>query len=155
MKKTIRYIDETLGIQVIINPLAKSYLDRLPLFITETYLLHKTELLNTEIILAELKGKEELSIERTNAWLEPQHIKKISDAYWNFKDADGFATIMNNKDVLENNGNLSLQLYVKQAANTNEHNTQDLIADIKTGQKQINTSLDNLFTQLENIGIEV
>lgn len=62
---------------------------------------------------------------------------------------------MNNKEVLENNGNLSLQLYVKQTANANEHNTEDLIADIKTGQKQINASIDNLFTQLRNIGIEV
>jgi len=102
-----------------------------------------------------IDAKEELRIERTNAWLEPQHIKKISDAYWNFKDTEGFAKIMSNKEVLENNGNLSLQLYVKQAANTNEHNTQDLIADIRTGQKQINTSLDNLFAQLKNIGIEI
>jgi hypothetical protein len=62
---------------------------------------------------------------------------------------------MSNKDVLENNGNLSLQLYVKQAEVANEHNTEELIADIKAGQKQINASLENLFIQLKNIGIEV
>jgi hypothetical protein len=62
---------------------------------------------------------------------------------------------MNNKDVLDNNGNLSLQLYVKQSSNGIEHNTGELIADIKVGQKQINTSIENLFTQLKNIGIEV
>ncbi len=62
---------------------------------------------------------------------------------------------MSNKEVLENNCNLSLQLYVKQATNTNEHNTEDLLADIKTRQKQINDSLENLFTQLKDIGIEV
>ena len=101
-----------------------------------------------------IDAKEELRIERTNAWLEPKHIKKISDAYWKFKDADAFAKIMTNKEVLENNGNLSLQLYVKQAANTNEHNIEDLIAEIKKGQNQINGSIDNLFTQLKNIGIE-
>jgi len=48
-----------------------------------------------------------------------------------------------------------LQLYVKQVAIGNEHNTEKLIADIKTGQEQINFSLENLFTQLKNIGIEV
>jgi hypothetical protein len=61
---------------------------------------------------------------------------------------------MSKKDVLENNGNLSLQLYVKQAEVANEHNTVDLIKEIKTGQKQINASLENLFTQLKNIGIK-
>lgn len=95
----------------------------------------------------------ELRIERTNAWLEPQHIKKISGAYWKFKDAEGFAKVMSNSEVLENNGNLSLQLYVKQAVVDNEHNTKDLIADIKKGQKQINESLDELFKQLKDIGI--
>jgi type I restriction enzyme M protein len=101
-----------------------------------------------------IDAKEELRIERTNAWLEPKHIKTISDAYWKFKDAEGFAKVANNKDVLDNNGNLSIQLYVKQATNTIEHNTEELIADVKAGQKQINASLENLFSQLKNIGIE-
>lgn len=101
-----------------------------------------------------IDAKEELRIERTNAWLEPRHIKKISNAYWKFKDADGFAKVMTNTEVLENNGNLSLQLYVKQMAQTSEHNTAELIADLKSGQQQINDSLENLFTQLKNIGIE-
>ena len=100
-----------------------------------------------------IDAKEELRIERTNAWLEPHHIKKISDAYWNFADAEGFAKVMTNAEALENNGNLSLQLYVKQAVSISEHNTEDLIARIKTGQEQINASLEELFIQLDNIGI--
>ncbi|HOY31693.1 MAG TPA: N-6 DNA methylase, partial [Bacteroidales bacterium] len=102
-----------------------------------------------------IDAKDELRIDRTNAWLEPQHIKKISDAFWNFKDAEGFAKVINHKEVLDNNGNLSIQLYVKQASNTIEHNTEDLIADVKAGQQQINASIDELFTQLKNIGIEI
>jgi hypothetical protein len=62
---------------------------------------------------------------------------------------------MSNKEVLENNGNLSLQLYVKQAVIDNLHNTEDLLQEIKIGQKEINSSLDNLFSQLKNIGIEI
>ena len=102
-----------------------------------------------------IDAKDELRIERTNAWLEPQHIKKISEAYWKFKDVEGFAKVMNNKEVLENNGNMSLQLYVKQAVIDNLHNTEDLLQEIKIGQKEINSSLDNLFSQLKNIGIEI
>jgi len=101
-----------------------------------------------------IDAKEELRIERTNAWLEPQHIKKISDAYWKFKDVDGFVKVESNKEVLANNGNLSIQLYVKQAMVDNIHNTQDLIAEVKANQKLINGSLENLYSQLENIGIK-
>ncbi len=110
----------------------------------------------------ERKGKiifinavDEVRLERSNAWLEPQHIKKIADAYWRFKDVDGFAKVVSKEDVLNNNGNLSLQLYVKQVAIENDHDTQDLISEIKSGQKQINTSLENLFSHLKNIGIEI
>ena len=102
-----------------------------------------------------IDAKDELRIDRTNAWLELKHIKKISDAYWKFKDVEGFATVKGNKDVLENNGNLSLQLYVKQVAIDNGHNTENLLIEIKSGQIQINTSIENLFSQLKNIGIEI
>jgi type I restriction enzyme M protein len=102
-----------------------------------------------------IDAKEELRIDRTNAWLEKQHIKKISDTYWQFKDTEGFAKVMSNAEVLENNGNLSLQLYVKQASSSIEHKTEDLIADIQSGQKQINASLEGLYEQLKYIGITV
>jgi len=96
----------------------------------------------------------ELRIDRTNAWLEPQNIKRINDSYWKFKDVDGFAKVMSKEDVLSNNGNLSLQLYVKQIEVDNKHNTEDLIAEIKSGQRLISNSLENLFSQLKNIGIK-
>lgn len=101
-----------------------------------------------------INGVNELRIERTNAWLEPQHIKKISDAYWKFDYAEGFAKVMDNAAVLENNGNLSIQLYVKQAAENSEHSTEELIAEVKEGQKKINEAMEELFGQLRNIGIE-
>lgn len=97
----------------------------------------------------------ELRIERTNAWLEPQHIKKISYTYWKFKDVNGFAKVMSKDEVLENKGNLSLQLYVKQTQNDSEHNVEDLLADVKNGQEQINASLETLFEKLGALGVRL
>ncbi|OQY29620.1 MAG: DNA methyltransferase [Candidatus Cloacimonetes bacterium 4572_55] len=102
-----------------------------------------------------INGVNEVRLERSDAWLEDKHIKKMADAYWNFKDIENFAKVMNNDEILENNGNLSLQLYVKQVNTANEHNTTDLIAAVKVGQKQLNESLEELLSQLENIGIEI
>ena len=65
MKQTLQYIEEILGIQPTATPIAKSYLDKLPLYIPETYKLYSTKLFNTEIILAELKNEVELSILQT------------------------------------------------------------------------------------------
>lgn len=102
-----------------------------------------------------IDAKEELRIERTNAWLEPQHIKKISNAYWKFKDIEGFAKVEENERVLEANGNLSLQLYVKQNGNNTEFNTKELINTIRKGQEQLNNSIESLFEQLKRTGIDL
>lgn len=58
-------MEETLGIQPTVAPIAKSYMDRFPMYIHETFKLYRTNLFNTEIILAELKNEEELSIQQT------------------------------------------------------------------------------------------
>jgi DNA-binding MarR family transcriptional regulator len=65
MKETLRYIEETLGKQPMAIPVAKSHLDRLPLYILETFKLYRTDLFEREIILAELKNEDELSILQT------------------------------------------------------------------------------------------
>lgn len=101
-----------------------------------------------------IDAKEELRIERTNAWLEPKHVKKISDAYWKFLDIEFFAKVMTNKEVLDKNGNLSFQLYVKQLFQSTDNKTDNLIGEIKKRQELINSSLDDLFTQLKKLTIE-
>jgi hypothetical protein len=75
MKKTLRYIEETMGIQPTATPLAKSYLERLPMYIYETFKLYSINLFNTRIILAELKNVDELSIQQTEK--QVQQIKNL------------------------------------------------------------------------------
>ncbi len=101
-----------------------------------------------------IDAKDELRIDRTNAWLEPKHIDKISKAYWNYKDIEGFTKVVSNNATLENNGNLNIQLYFKQNNAINENKVEDLITEIKSSQKLINNSLQNLYSQLDKIGIE-
>ena len=75
MRKTLTYIEETLGIQPTVTQIAKSYLDRLPIYIHETFRLYRTDIFNTEIILAELKNGDELSIQQTEK--QVQQIKNL------------------------------------------------------------------------------
>jgi len=75
MKPTLQYIQETLGIQPTVNPLVNSDLERLPMYINEAYKLYLGNLFNTDIILAELKNEDELSIQQTEK--QVQQIKKL------------------------------------------------------------------------------
>jgi type I restriction enzyme M protein len=102
-----------------------------------------------------IDAKEQLRIERTNAWLEPQHIKKISETYWNFVEINGFSKIVNIEDIARNNNNLNIQLYVQSLSIEVFRNTEDLISTIKNSQQSINKSVEDLFSQLNSFGIEV
>lgn len=65
IKIAMEYLQETLGVQVTVSPIAKSYQGMLPIYMTEIYRLYQTSLFNTQIILAELKDDSELSIRQT------------------------------------------------------------------------------------------
>ena len=63
--KTLGYLQETLGRQVVASLMAKNYLDRLPMYIHETYRLYQTDLFNAAIVFAERETEDELSILQT------------------------------------------------------------------------------------------
>jgi hypothetical protein len=75
MKKALGYLLETLGIQAMASPLAKSNLDKLPMYINETFKLYQTHLFNTEIVLADLKNEDDLSIHQTEK--QVQQVKNL------------------------------------------------------------------------------
>ena len=93
-----------------------------------------------------------MHIERSSAWLEPKNIEKICDAYWTFRDIDGFSKVMSKEDVMENDSKLSLQSYISQLRPNDGYDVDDLIIRIIDGQNQINGSLNNLYQNLEDIG---
>jgi type I restriction enzyme M protein len=102
-----------------------------------------------------IDAKEEIRIERSTAYLKPEHIKRISDTYWKFKDVDGFAKVINSKDILkENKGNLSVQLYVKTNGEVKSQSTEDIILNVKENRKIIEKSYDSLFQKLNKLGIK-
>lgn len=69
---------------------------------------------------ADKKGKilfinavNEVKQEKTIGFLETNHIDNIFKAYQNFDNQENFAALMSNKEVLSNNGNMSISLYVQ------------------------------------------
>ncbi|HTA27382.1 MAG TPA: class I SAM-dependent DNA methyltransferase [Bacteroidia bacterium] len=96
----------------------------------------------------------ELKIERTNAWLEPSHVKKIATTYRAFKEDEGFSKIATIKEVMENSGNLSLPLYIKIANDTQQDSVKKILKELRKSHDGINESMDELFSQLQELGIE-
>jgi type I restriction enzyme M protein len=56
---------------------------------------------------------DEVAQERSLSFLRPEHQEKISAAYAAFKDQEDFARVVDNADILEMDGNLSLARYIQ------------------------------------------
>ena len=79
-----------------------------------------------------IDAKNEIKIERSSASLKTEHIQKITDAYCNFQDIEGFAKVVNKEDVLQKySGNLSIQFYVRPLKNEIEQDLETLIQNVK------------------------
>jgi type I restriction enzyme M protein len=70
----------------------------------------------------------EIRTEKTISYMDEHHISKVVNAFHAFDDVDGFASVKSNEEILSNNGNLSIQLYV----DTNNRNSMEVSIDLKT-----------------------
>ncbi len=96
----------------------------------------------------------EIKTERSMSYLLPQNIEKISNAYYSFKDIDGFSKVADIKSIISNDGNLSVQLYIKPIADKSGDEVHDLMTQITGTEKSISLNIQNLIDKLHELGIQ-
>jgi len=102
-----------------------------------------------------IDGKDEIRLERSTAYLKDEHIKRMADAFWKFKDDEGFAKVVESQKILtENDGNLSIQLYVKTNGEDTQYTVEQLLAKTKRNQESLQAGYDELIQKLYELGIE-
>ena len=60
-----------------------------------------------------INARNEVTRKNSQSWLEDVHIDKIASVYKNFDIIDGFSAVATVEEILENNGKLSIALYVR------------------------------------------
>lgn len=102
-----------------------------------------------------IDGKNEIKLERSDAYLKEEHINKLAGAYHAFQDVEGFAKVLETTEILEKNqGNLSIQLYVKSQGATSNDSVEELLTKSIRNQDSLQQGFDNLLNKLTDLGIE-
>jgi type I restriction enzyme M protein len=57
---------------------------------------------------------------KNNSYLSNEHQQKIFQAYLDFRDIDGFTTVISEEEILGNHGSLKITDYLKRSANIGE-----------------------------------
>lgn len=76
MKKLSQYIRDALGTDITPDPIPKSNLGGLPLYITETYRLYYADLFRQDFMLAEFRNADDFNV----SYIE-KHFRSIRDAF--------------------------------------------------------------------------
>jgi type I restriction enzyme M protein len=101
-----------------------------------------------------INAVDQIILERSLAFLNEQHIEKISSCYKNFEEIPGFSKVVGIKDVLNKEGNLSIPLYVKVSNSAVTASLEGIVQELRQNHEIINSSMVTLFNKLDEIGIE-
>lgn len=103
----------------------------------------------------------EVTRERAQSFLKPEHQKRIIDACKAFKDEEGFAKVVSNGELLANGGNLSIPMYVKRQASAGAKakegepkNLAEAWAAWNAGSRAFWQQMDSLVETLDGLAME-
>lgn len=92
----------------------------------------------------------EVTRERAFSFLQENHMNRIVTAYRNYEEVPGFTKVVSIADVLRQDANLSIPMYVQLRDNGNgiEKSLPDVIAEWQQSSQQLRQSMDQLFLML-------
>jgi type I restriction enzyme M protein len=90
--------------------------------------------------------------DKTMSFLEERHIENIFKAYVDFTDQQNFAALVTIEDVLANNGNMAINLYVRTVQHSSENETvfSEVYEQWEQSSLALKESMTNLFEILQN-----
>lgn len=94
----------------------------------------------------------EVTRERAQSFLTPDHIDRIVSAYEASADDDGFAAVATLDDIASQDGNLSIPLYVKRVGAAEEHDLEEAVASWRTSAAALREAAEDLFKLLDYEG---
>lgn len=99
-----------------------------------------------------IDAKNEVTRKNAESYLEPHHIEKIVDAYQSFISQEGFCSVVENNEVLNNNAKMSVALYVKNNSFANEGyiDPEEAIEEWNSTSEGLNCELDRLLNSFVN-----
>lgn len=97
-----------------------------------------------------IDAKEEVTRKNAQSYLERSHIKKITQAYNAFQDVEGFAKIVSNDNIInDNNSKLSIKRYVRPIMSTTKLFIDDCVQSWANTAQTANNDIEALIQHIK------
>lgn len=99
-----------------------------------------------------INAVKEVRQEKTMGYLDDPHVEKIFDAYKRYEDIANFSKVATIEEIVANNGNMAINLYVRPHAlePENERPFGEVLSEWERAGNALRTSMNELFQILEN-----
>jgi type I restriction enzyme M protein len=88
----------------------------------------------------------EVTRERAQSFLTPDHIDRIIDAFRSFVVEDGFAAVASLQEIAARDGNLSIPLYVKRTNGSEDHDLEASVVSWRQSNDDLRRAARELLT---------
>jgi len=97
-----------------------------------------------------INGFDDIRHEKTVSFLEEKHIQRITEAYDTFENIDGYAAVIDKKDVLKDDASLLVTKYLKSSrvGNHGDHDLEGAVSAWKAASEKCKATIEEVFTQL-------
>lgn len=96
-----------------------------------------------------IDAKNEVTRKNAESYLEEAHIQKILNAYIDYRDIDGFAQVVRKEDILKNNAELRIALYVHRKQTADRLTFDKCLQDWQYTIPGIHSEIEDLIKKLE------
>ena len=96
-----------------------------------------------------INAKNEVTRKNSQSYLEDDHINKIASAYYDYKEINEFSKIATIEEIMDNDGKLSISLYVRGELAEETTSSNDAISDWTISQENMWSSINKLNELLE------
>ncbi len=90
----------------------------------------------------------EVTRERAQSFLTPEHINRIASVFRAFESEEGFAAVETLDSIAERGSNLSIPLYVDRASDREDHDLETSVAEWRTSAAELRSAAAELFARL-------
>jgi type I restriction enzyme M protein len=83
-----------------------------------------------------IDGSDQVRVGRAQNFLEPQHVNQIFEWYSAYSNVDNFVKVAGIQELIENDFNLNIPLYVEEIIEENLPSVEEALADLKTAWEE-------------------
>jgi type I restriction enzyme M protein len=96
-----------------------------------------------------IDASEQIRVGRAQNFLEPEHVDKIYQWYKSFQDVENYVKVVSISEIIENEFNLNIPLYVEKSVEDNLPSVEQALSDLKVAWKESVKADEQLKKELE------